>query len=287
MIAKARFLFFRLVNFISDLYVRCVLFFQIKSLPVGVVVEGGLGGQLLSIAIYRYLKNQGFCVFYDLRYFNKRPPLSESSLSQWEWQLDSFNISLKDLPSRKITVLNRFCLIRDSSFKFELGLESISSAINKNLISPTDSLKEEFQEQGLKNYMAVHLRQGDYLSVASFVPEYEDFYQYIRIFIKNVDQLVILSDGKIPKKLLKKIEYLGKEVVLFPEGSSSPQLTHLIIQRSHVSIISNSQFSLTAGIYSKVCLIPTRWNAYDKYNSILNKHISMGFLNTKTKKCSE
>jgi hypothetical protein len=270
-----------LINCISDLYVRFVLFFKIKSLPLGVVVAGGMGGQLLSIAIYNHLKDQGFLVFYDLRYFDRGPSSVMGGLSQWEWQLDLFNINLKDLPSKKITKLARFCLIRDSAFKFKLGLESISNTINTNLITPVDILEEEFQKLELGEYMSVHLRQGDYLSVASFVPDYEDYYHYIQIFADSINQLVIFSDGPIPKKLLKKIECLGIKVTLFSNGSSSPQLTHLIIQRSNISIISNSQFSLTAGIYSKACLMPTKWSANSKYNSILGKHISMGFLNKK------
>ncbi len=47
-----------LIKYISDLYVGCVLFFKIKSLPLGVVVARGLGGQLLSIAIYNHLKEK-------------------------------------------------------------------------------------------------------------------------------------------------------------------------------------------------------------------------------------
>ena len=278
MILKLKSIFVHLVNWISNLYIKCVLFFKVKFLPIGIIVEGGLGGQLLSIAIYNRLKNQGFSVFYDLRYFDRDASFFKDGLSQWKWQLDSFNIDLQKLPVRKISVLDRLCLIRDGVFKFELGLKSISDAINTDLVVPTDELEEEFQNLKLGKYVSVHLRQGDYLSVASFVPEYEDFYRYIRLFIDGVDQLVIFSDGPIPENIIKKVECLEKRVILFPNSTSSPQLTHLVIQRSDVSIVSNSQFSLTAGFYSKACLIPTKWNENNKYNSILSAHISMGLL---------
>ena len=55
---KVKLFYICLINYISDLYVGSVLFFKIKSLPLGVVVARGLRGQLLSIAIYNHLKEK-------------------------------------------------------------------------------------------------------------------------------------------------------------------------------------------------------------------------------------
>lgn len=72
--------------------------------PVVISFTGGMGAQIISVAIYMDLQNQGYDVYADFRYFEEKPQV-DKKYSVWDWQLDCYGIIMKNFKRYEINNL--------------------------------------------------------------------------------------------------------------------------------------------------------------------------------------
>jgi hypothetical protein len=69
--------------------------------PVVISFTGGMGAQIISVAIYMDLKLQGDDVYADFRYFEEKPEVQQE-YSVWDWQLDCYGLTMDDFKRYQI-----------------------------------------------------------------------------------------------------------------------------------------------------------------------------------------
>ena len=119
-------------------------------------------------------------------------------------------------------------------------------------------LPNEFQN---KKYICVHFRQGDYLKVASLLPNLDDLLNCASSFTSICKKIIILSDDKLNPNIFSRLKEDGfDDIEVISAGN--PIIAHLIMVYSSILICSNSQFSLSAGLLNKnIVIVPKRWYA--------------------------
>jgi hypothetical protein len=237
-----------------------------------ITFTGGLGAQILSHAIYNYLKIQNKNVYADLTYFDAPPRIaregSKGEVSIWPWLLGEYNISKEDfaLPHRTFysKYLSRPYVLSDRMIeKVRLGIEALNSGIIKQLFPISQHVNNKCREIDVNlDYLCVHLRRGDYLNFgnAIHVIKDEEFLEIINKFKSITHTIVIVSDSEISDDFKAVVQGLFKRQFYFVK--SDTHLTHALMRNARHLICSNSQFSLTAAFLNSsegFIMVPCNW----------------------------
>ena len=210
------------------------------------------------------LRKKGVLVESDLKYFEGKRHINcgkkNQGLSRFPWQLDCFGLSINTFATNQ-SQIHRISSIQDGSRKLALFAEAIQSdEIRKlfNMNSPN------FCQIGQKifskdSYICLHLRRGDYVSVASHVIPIQDYAQPLSACVQICKTIVVVSDSVISDKVIKTIKSFGfKEVINF--ASVSEVEAFWLMQNASMLIAANSQFSFAAGMTSgKTFFMPHDW----------------------------
>lgn len=240
-------------------------FYRDKPRPTIVTFSGGMGAQIISAAIYYYLKDKGDNVFADFSYFKNKVSLAiegkPGEVSYWDWQLGIFEISPSSFETSNNNQACQPRILKDGVEKLALGLEALRDPSVRNRFAiPIEIETSTLQNQDIKRkYVCVHIRRGDYLNVASYLVSNDDLVQVAIKFKHLVDSVVILSDSKIDDNvqelMLKHFSY-----VQFSDQLDA-RAAHVVMRNAAILICSNSQFSLTAALLNTKCvpIIPIEW----------------------------
>ena len=225
-----------------------------------VYIEGGLGSQILgAISFWEHQERFGVekakC---DITYFStpKREGL-------WNWELDQYQISLTELKKFE-SVGFRNILRMKSDFLSDLELNAnYWIEVRKKYLdrfqfdsNQVDALREEITGLEIKkSYVAVHIRRGDYLQVASKVI---DFAEYLNLLLTIREliptDLLIVSDSQLHEKEKETLcNYFGNShnLVFLDDPQLDTFLIHCILREADVLVTSNSTFSFSAALLGK------------------------------------
>jgi hypothetical protein len=123
------------------------------------------------------------------------------------------------------------------------------------------------------NYLCLHIRRGDYLSVASYMVPENYFLDISSKFIGLVDTIVVFSDSPLSADFTNEVKKGFGQSFLFENSSLTPFLTHSVMRHAKILVCSNSQFSFTAGILNdNLVILPKIW--FGKELESLNDSIS-------------
>jgi hypothetical protein len=248
-----------------------------NSRPYVITFTGGMGAQVISAAIYFFLKEKGHTVYADLSYFEKKPHVAiegqKGNISHWGWQLEQFNLyqhTFSPIPN-----INRlqYSLIKDGDYKLNLGVEALSTKQVKSYFQCRhyNHKKNQFN-LGAENYLCIHIRRGDYVNVASHLIADELFTNLSIKFTKLINTAVVISDSPISKNVRNDIGKYFKNAE-FLDGIDVIQ-AHIIMRNAKVLICSNSQFSLVSALLNEhgMVFIPKKW--FDKSNKNMTKEMN-------------
>ena len=206
----------KLLSFVAFFYFYFVEFFNLKKFPIIISIEGGLGAQILSYALYVKLKRKGQKVYLDCEYFQRNNLKKTLGVSYWDWQLNDYGVSMDQIDHRNRSWVYRILMLRDSPTKLQKTISALQEATFSNLFKSSNKLKKQFSSLQLKRgYGAIHIRQGDFLNVASYV---EDYFTLVIMFLKMIpdkSEIVILSDSILPSKIIDLVKNEGKKIHIF------------------------------------------------------------------------
>mgnify|MGYP006274763351 CR=1 FL=1 len=237
--------------------------------PITVTFTGGLGAQVISTAIYEMLKTAGLPVCADFSYFQRPTRINKGipseGISNFPWQLSELGIQ-QDTFAHVSKKCNPWVSIEDGPVKLALFLEAVKDpAIRQKLSRSRDvTLLNSLMPTELrgKRYGCVHIRRGDYLSVASHVVSDSELADASALWEGNADLIVALSDSPISSETRNLYRERSRKPYLFADDVS-PISCFAIMQNAQYLICSNSQFSLSAGMCAGLpMLIPSRWYTY-------------------------
>lgn len=253
------------------LYKFASLFKLTKRIALSLSFTGGFGAQLISTLIYWHASDKNIKLYCDFTYFDKIPCFnkgkSDGGLSIFPWELSLLGIYPKDFRKYANKPLVNL-VIRDGYEKFQLFLEAVSST----------SIREKFKEhleaarssaaQNIHKiikvkhpYICVHLRRGDYLSVASHIIKTKSALSLLSKLYRAEYNLVVSSDTVLSEQ--EKRDFLNlnyRKTYFYDDGSICSFEAFLLMYDSNILVASNSQFSLCAGLLSDTILyIPTKW----------------------------
>ena len=119
----------------------------------------------------------------------------------------------------------------------------------------------EKESVNLENTCSLHLRRGDFVSVASEIVSYEEFINICKKLPKQKENIIVFSDSSKENNL----EFYNMLSSLFNKVSwlnnIDNKVTHQLMRRSSILICSNSQFSITAAYLSNnTSFIPNKKN---------------------------
>lgn len=255
------------------------------SLPYIVPIEGGLGAQLLSYALYKHLIQQGKLVKLDLSYFSQQEKVASEGegISIWPFLLDNYNLEINHLPIASLSEIkilklltkkriSKRYLFDGSDHRFKLNFEAFSKLPKLNelaLLSDHDA-EINLLTNGVEEFSIIHIRRGDYLNVATHLVSINDINAAIKKhpnFLSH--KTLILSDGKINLNELKFVRPVDAVII----NEENPIILHELMKRSASLIISNSQFSYSAALLSckKKVLMPKRFFGDNALNEIIFK----------------
>lgn len=252
--------------------------------PTTVTFTGGLGAQILSLAIVLDLRGRGVPVSVDLSYFSQAPSVAElgGSVSIWTWALDAFGFPIEAVENLSTVQNNQPTrLLSDSKEKFELGLAALGKESVCNSFPSKTSL-EVFELLGLPqssaatNYAVFHLRRGDYLNVSSHVVSEEEYLHIVPRIAGLAKTAIVCSDSELSAEFH---EFFGLnfESVVFLEGHSHDAiLIHHLLRNAPIHVGSNGSFSMTAGLLGKgLWLSPGVWFGKESdYDEVLNNNVN-------------
>ena len=173
-----------------------------RYFPTSYYIRGGLGSQIIDFILIEYLKTTHPRLVADLSYFAPtKNPVSNTQISRWNWELGDYGISF-DQHKSKIPVAKKIS-IQDLS-KYDIR----NAFSNENLLRVLPNLRisksvsDEISILDLPNiYAAIHIRQGDYLSVSNRIIKIDEVLNFVER-IKNLlpDTIVICSDAIFPNE---------------------------------------------------------------------------------------
>jgi hypothetical protein len=235
-----------------------------------VTFSGGLGAQLLSLAIVLDARRKSIPIGVNLDYFNwtKSSPSSSGGadgLSYWPWELMFYGFSQRDVFNLATT--NSGELLEDGPTKLACGLAALRGGILAEEVTPSSSVGESIRVLGLdrslehRPYMAVHIRRGDYLKVAShLVPDHE-FASIISGSRLLSIPTVVVSDTPLSSLSRSRLTNDGAPMVFLDSARPTDAgHVHNVLRHAALLVGSNSQFSLTAGLMSDgLFMAPSQW----------------------------
>lgn len=228
-----------------------------------ITFTGGLGNQIISYLAYKYLQNIGKKVYANIDYFQDqslKKSLSRKGLSIFKWELENYaNISLDNLEKNNRRKGKHNLLIKDGYIKYLLCFKCINCELHErylNLTDPNDILDKKILN--LSNYICVHIRQGDFLKVASHVVNINKSLNIAKKFKSFSSSLILLSDEDIENKFIDEMKLSFNNVIKII--NSEAIYSHSIMRNASILICSNSQFSFSASFTrNKPTIIPKKW----------------------------
>jgi len=247
-----------------------------------VPICGGLGGQILGYNLFDYLKQKNINVYADILNLPNsntyRLAKKGEGLNQHIWNLGYYGIDPNQDP--RIICKNKrkrfgFTTLHEGQKQRSRLYVEANKNINQNLFpikkEHQDIIKKTFRDQKI---LVVHVRQSDYLNVASLVIDQNYSTTLIqRLLSLNPERVIFVSDGKIKEKKLKK--EIGFNIETF--HSKDYFLIHALLRRANLLIASNSQFSLSAAYLGSSQLSFFPKNYFGKDYQCLNESYKSAF----------
>lgn len=255
-----------------------------RHVPQTVTFTGGLGAQILSLAIVHGLRQQKIDVAVDLSYFELTPRVARAgeAHSIWEWQLGPMGIEIDEVQKLATSTATGLPVLEDSPAKFSLGIQALqNSAIREKFPEPETAatanslrLGEDFFRSP---FIAMHLRRGDYMNVSSHVVPDSHYFDAMTSLAETVNTIVIASDSELPRTLQDAAESLFATSVFLDKPDYAPHAVHNLLRLAAIHVGSNGQFSLTAGLLGQgLFLRPMKWfgegSGFDEVLNRLSKH---------------
>ena len=223
-------------------------------------IEGGLGSQIFGVISFwerqeRYGVAKARC---DLSYFT-----SQNRGDLWNWELDRYQISLKDLQGYESATIRNILKLK-SDFLSELEIDSgywiqaRKKYLDRFHFDPTlvNDFREKLAEfEDVHSYGAVHIRRGDYLKVASKVIEFDEYLDLL-ISIRELipKDLLIISDSPLHEKEIEKLRDIfghNHNLIFLDDPQLDSFLIHCILRDADLLVTSNSTFSFSAAVLGK------------------------------------
>ena len=242
-----------------------LLFGRSSGSAPGTVITftGGMGAQIISAAIYFFLKNRGDAVFADLSYFNRTPhvatPGKSGDISYWPWQLDAFDLSPDSFGVLESYSRRDVRLIEDGLEKLELALKALSQPEVRKYFAIPEDVTDVLPVGESPDYLCIHVRRGDYVNVASHLVTDRQFIGLAAKFSGLVKHLVVVSDSPIGADFRQMIS-TGFEQAVFLDNIDA-FASHRVMRSARILICSNSQFSLIAAMLNTraLVIVPKQW----------------------------
>lgn len=246
-----------------------------------VFIEGGLGSQILNVLRFWNLQevNIGKNVKCDLSYFRYT---DRSHL--WNWELGRYGIDLNQIA--KFESKSRLNKYRE---KFDyLNINELNSnywrTIRNKYIDrfsfPHELIREdlnrELKQKNLGDYCAIHIRRGDYLSVASKLVQFDEYLDVTSKILGLLPQnIVLVSDSTISTHVISEFENILPERKIFTLDNPSldPYFIHCTLRMAKVLITGNSTFSFSAALLgddNQISLSPNQFHSgknSERYNA--------------------
>lgn len=240
-----------------------------QNSEVLVTFTGGLGAQILSAAIYFYLKEAGRKVYADLDYFKQQGNVAtvgnKGEISHWNYELEEYELPAEVFSTKKVVKSffkrDKLVVIPDGVEKLSLAIEALRQPEVRELFPVKHSVTEECRQVFEDNdYLCIHIRRGDYVNVASYLVDDLDFINLAKPISKFITTVIVISDtevsGLIKENLLELFTHCSFVV------GGNPHTAHALIRLAKYLICSNSQFSLSAALLNQVgqqIFLPTKW----------------------------
>ena len=248
-----------------------------------VPIMGGLGGQILGYALYEFLKKKhgtkavadGSSLFSSSGYRLAGPG---EGLNQHVWNLGYYGIradSDHGIRQNKGEWSQGFKILHEGESEraklYSEVIETISADTFPVRKDHRDFIQSTFKNEKL---LVVHVRQSDYLNVASKVIRAVDNVELIKkLSAFRPDKTIFVSDGPIDDVELA--TKTGAKVEVF--HSTDYFLVHALLRRADILIAANSQFSLTAALLNPNSLAFFPKDYFGKGHDSLNKYYQHPF----------
>jgi len=246
-----------------------------------IIFSGGLGNQIFSAAVFFLLHHLSIKVSANLSYFDAAPLVAQPGMpgqvSSWAWELDKLGISKDSLLGNSCQGHHVTVQIPDGEWKMLAAIHALQQAqvLKEFRAVSLERVTKELSQRGLtlpSDFIAIHLRRGDYLNVAShIVPDHVLLPYAIRAsrFSKN---LVIVSDSPIPAEPWQSLRSHFDQLFQIDDPGMDVAQIHSLMASAKVLFTSNSQFSLSAAFFNpNVVFIPDRW--YGQLHATLERLI--------------
>ena len=253
-------------------------------------LEGGLGSQLLTYMKFLYLREIGQHPKIDITYFTaKSLRFRNPDLNIWPYQLHLFGIGLEFFEKYSYSKKIRLYKVKDNlDFFYENPdfLKFITSSFNFRFPPPSESsinfLRNKLEIEKDTTFSVMHIRQGDYLKVASLNIPLEHYLNLCKSLAQLMPKnLIICSDSSLDLIFLRKLKVIcdtfSINIHVLDEESLSSILVHDLMRLADLLITANSTFSLTAALMSKdnsVAFLPIYF--YKDFNNSASPFLSFG-----------
>lgn len=122
------------------------------------------------------------------------------------------------------------------------------------------------------NFMAFHMRRGDYLNVSTRVLPDSLFLRAASRLKEVSGRAIVFSDSKVSIGTRREFEALLPELIVFDSGRFDPFFVHQTIRHASIFVGSNSQFSLVSGLLGNgVYLNPRNWFDREALDQVPNQ----------------
>ena len=236
-----------------------------------VYFEGGMGSQLLALIEWQLRVNEyneGKGSKYpqlDITYFSNTPKILSSGLVIWKWELERYGVTLQELQKYQIPKIYKYLRARpninEQSTQDTINLRRNSASLNIKVPSDVTEfarsvLKLEFLEEDTNEIIdccTVHIRRGDYLSVATHLVEF-GVYLHLLSTIKEYipSRVIIFCDTEIDQMFKIELARIlnNKRLYWCDSDSFDSGKVHDFMRASKILITANSTFSISAGLLS-------------------------------------
>lgn len=270
---------FLIRSYLTVILKRTVSMFSSYT-PQLVFIEGGLGSQILNVLRFWNLQevNSDKHVKCDLSYFN----YSDRS-NLWNWELGQFGIELNQFAMYESkSKFNKYREKLDYLNLNELNSNYWRSIRNKYIDrfsfpheTTRASLNNLLGKEILGNYCAIHIRRGDYLSVASKLVQVNEYLEVTsKLLLLLPDNILLVSDSPISREVISKFEKIlcEKKIFSLDDPNLDPYFIHCTLRMAKVLITGNSTFSFSAALLGdehQVALSPNQFHSgknSERYN---------------------
>jgi hypothetical protein len=238
--------------------IKCILIWFARKLPLKnqptVYLEGGLGSQILGIMQYEIMKEALPATKLDVSYFY--PQQTSKTEANWVWALEGYGINLplqKENFLAKLRYLQRPQNYAATNLNLEIWREISRRQFNEifPIHEDTKKIMQDLNIALREDFVAIHIRRGDYLKVSSKIIEVEELGKLFQTleYLSN-GRLLVFSDDTFSKNDEAKIRSYWPKDVTFVSGGDQ-HAVHGLLRFASVLVTSNSTFSLTAALLSE------------------------------------